>query len=136
MLFCGNYEVERLIVHPDNNVDETHYIEIAKDKDAPIFSVTYCCDDEWVWEFMYSKTNYEVVKYLIMASIVECNTIDELIDMLDEVFEVECEHMMFDGVEYECECECCDCCSEEEEEEDEYFECNGDCDNCKYYYED
>ena len=131
MIFCGNYEVENLVVHPNNNLNETHYIEITKDKDAPIFSVTYCCDDEWIWEFMYSNTNYEVVKYLIMDSIVVCNTMEELIDMLDEVFEEECYHMICEGVECECDC---DCCGEEEEEEDE-FECDGDCENCEYYFD-
>lgn len=137
MIFCGSYEVERLIVHPTNNVDEAHYIEIEKNKDAPIFSVTYCCDDEWIWEFMYSKTNYEVVKYLIMDSIVVCDTVEELIDMLDEVFAEECDHMICEGYEMECDgdCECCDCCGEEEEEED-YFECDGDCVNCEHFYED
>ena len=115
MIFCGNYEAEKLIVHPSNNFDETHYIELVQDKDAPIFSVTCCCNDEWIWEFVYSKTNYEVVKYLIMASIVECDTMDELIDMLDETFEEECYDMICDGVEY----------YEEEE-------CDGDCDHCIY----
>lgn len=129
MIFCGSYEVENLVVHPSNNLNEAHCIEITKYKDAPIFSVTYCCDDEWIWEFMYNKTNYEVVKYLIMDSIVECDTMEELIDMLDEVFEIECDHMICEGAEYDCEC-----CGEEEEEEN-YFECDGDCDNCEYYFE-
>lgn len=131
MIFCGNYETEKLIVHPSDDVNETHYIEIAKDKDAPIFRVTCCCDDEWIWEFMYSKTNYEVVKYLTMASIVECNTMADLIDMLDEVFETECDHMICEGIECDC-----DCCGEEEEEDDDDFECDGDCENCEYYFED
>ena len=129
MIFCGNYEVENLVVHPNNNLNEAHCIEITKYKDAPIFSVTYCCDDEWIWEFMYSKTNYEVVKYLIMDSIVVCDTMDELIDMLDEVFEEECDHMICEGVECEC-----DCCGEEEEEDDD-FECDGDCENCEYNFD-
>ena len=119
MILCGNYEAETILVHPSNDLSETHCIEITKDKDAPIFSVTYCCDDDWVWEFMYSKTNYEVVKYLIMASIVECDTMGELIEMLDETFEEECYDMICEGVEYY--------------EEDE--ECDGDCDHCMYNYE-
>ena len=131
MIFCGNYEVEKLVVHPSDDVHSAHYIEIAKDKDAPLFSVTCCCHYEWVWQFVYTKTNYEVVKYLTMASIVECDTMYELIDMLDEVYEEECGHMICEGIECEC-----DCCGEEEELEDEYeFECDGDCDNCTYNFE-
>lgn len=134
MIFCGNYESEKLIVHPRDDINSSHYIEITKDKDDPIFSVTCCCEEEWIWEFMYSKTNYEVVKYLIMASIVECDTMYELLEMLDETFYVECSHMICEGIECECDCDC-ECCGEEEEEDDDYFECDGDCENCEYYFE-
>ena len=133
MVLCGNYEVEHIIVHPSRNLNEAHCIEITKDKDAPIFSVTYCCDEDWIWEFVYTKTNYEVVKYLIMASIVECDTMRELIDMLDETFADECEHMICDGVEIECDgdCACCEFC----EEAEEVFECDGDCNHCEYNFD-
>lgn len=117
MILCGSYEAESIIVHPSNNPNEAHCIEIVKDNEEPIFRVTYCCNEDWVWEFLYTKTNYEVVKYLIIASIVECDTIDELIDMLDETFEEECYDMICDGVEYY---------------EDEEDECDGDCENCIY----
>ena len=111
MILCGNYEVESIIVHPSNNLNETHCIEITKDNDDPVFSVTCCCNEDWVWEFMYSKTNYEVVKYLIMASIVECDTMDELIEMLDDTFEEECYDMICEGVEYyDADEECDGCC--------------------------
>ena len=133
MIFCGNYETEKLVVHPIDDVNEAHYIEIAKDKDMPVFSVTCCCNDEWYWDFVYSKTNYEVVKYLTMASIVECDTMEELMDLLDEVYEEECYHMIYDEDEYECDYECC---GEEEEEDDDDFECDGDCANCECFYED
>lgn len=116
MILCGSISMERFVVHPDDSPHTSHYIEVTEDKDSAIFYVTNCCDDEWVWAFWYSKTNYEVVKFLIMDCIAECGTMDELIDALDEVFEEDCADMLFNEAELlEAECE---------------IDCGGDCDNC------
>lgn len=124
MTLCGSVSYERFIVHPDDAPCRSHYIEITEDKDSAIFYVTNCCDDEWVWEFWYSKTNYEVVKFLIMDCIAECSTMDELIDALDEVFEEDCADMLFNEAELQ----------EDEIDVDVEFEteieCDGDCENC------
>ena len=111
MIFCGNVNAERLIMHPDDNPHSSHYIDIVTDKDDPVFYVTCCCDEDWEWKFWYSKTNYEVVKYIIMDCIIASETMDELIDALDEIFEEEWKNILF---------------------EEDNWECNEDCENCGF----
>jgi hypothetical protein len=111
MVFCGVYEEENLVVHPMDDLDSSHYISIIKAKEEPIFYVTCCCDEDWIWEFEYTRSEYERIKYLIMDAICVCDTMDELMDTLTEDFESY--DMIFDNdtEEYECECD-------------------GDCENC------
>lgn len=116
MLLCGTYETEKIIVHPDDKPHESHWISIIKDKDEPRFYVTNCCKEDWVWDFWYSKTNYDIVKYLIMNCIMCSETMDELIDGLDEAFEECCEDILF----------------EEADLQEGEFECDGDCENCGF----
>lgn len=108
MYFCGKYEEESFLVHPMDDLDSTHFISIIKAKEEPIFSVTCCCDDEWVWDFWYSSSNYERVKWFIMDAIFNSETMDELIDVLDDAFAEYCEEMV--AYDDECDCDCdCDC---------------------------
>lgn len=112
MTLCGVYEIETIVVHPNDDPHSSHYIEIEMDKEDPIFYVTCCCDEDWGWAFWYSKSDYERVKYAIMDIIHECGTMEELMDVLDEIF-----------VEYFDEVLVC---------EDDEFECDGDCENCEF----
>ena len=116
MIYCGSYETETIVVHPSNDPHSSHYLEITISKNEPTFYVTCCCDDEWEWKFWYDKTNYEVVKYLIMDCIIACDTMRELIDTLDATFYDECAEIV---------------CEEAELQEGEW-ECDGDCDNCGF----
>ena len=65
-----------------------------------------------MWEFEYTRSDYERVKYLIMDAIGECSTMEELMDVLTENFEAY--HMVLandeDEYEYEDDCECDGCC--------------------------
>ena len=63
MTYCGSYEVERIVVHPDDDPHSSHYIDIVVDKHEPTFRVSCCCNEEWSWDFWYSKTNYEIIKF-------------------------------------------------------------------------
>lgn len=118
MMLCGVVESERIIVHPDNKPHESHWIEVAKDKDRPVFYVTYCCNNDWSWDFWYNKTNYDIVKHLVMDCIFDSTTMDELINELDNVFTECCSEIVF----YDN-----DTCEHARE-----FECDGDCDNCEF----
>ena len=118
MIFYSVENLERLYAHPSANLDERHWVDITMRGDVPTFAVTCCCDDEWVWEFWYSKRNYELVKHVIMGCMFECDDMDELINAMDDVFE-EC---FYDIV-----------VDEFEDDDDDEFVCNGDCENCGFY---
>ena len=117
MLYCRTYETEIIVVHPFNNPDESHFIEIEKDGSTPTFSVTCCCGEDWCWNFIYTKRNYDLIKYYIMDCIRECDDIDEVIDTLDEIFEenfmdIVCNFDEDDCAFADCDgnCDDCDCC--------------------------
>ena len=142
MLYCCSGNLERLFVHPDNNLEESHWIDIAMGTDTPTFAVTCCCNDDWVWTFAYDKTTYDLVKYAIMDCIMACETMDELIAALDDVFETEFSYIIIDTDELCCcggEEECFDDDDEDDDDDDEdfdpeyeeEFDCDGDCDACE-----
>lgn len=108
MVYHGTCAVERIMVHPMNELGETHFIELVKAADEPVFYVTCCCDEDWFYEFyMSNNSDYERIKHNIMESVFECETMEELLKTLSEVFE--------DGF--------ADILISEE--------CDGDCENCK-----
>ena len=122
MIYCSTGNLERVFFYPNDDSTETHWIDMEMSSCGSTFKVTYCCDEEWVWKFFYDKTNYEIVKYLIMDCIAVCDTMEELIDALDEIFEEDCADFV---------------CYEAELQEDEIeFECgcDGDCDDCKMIF--
>lgn len=113
MIYKGTYDVEIIEIVPMDDMSETHYIQMQKSRDDATFSVTCCCDEDFYYEFMYNKSDYERVKFNIMECIFECDTMEELLDTLSEVFE--------DGFE-----------PIEHDPEYEEFECDGDCENCEF----
>lgn len=121
MRLCGIENAERVYMHPNDDPHATHYIDIVTSDDRSTFYVTYCCDEEWIWEFEYTKTNYEIVKHIIMDCVFTNDTMEELIDDLDDVFFTECRDMFCEGIEIE---------------DDEYEEeCDGDCEHCDFVME-
>lgn len=116
MKICKTCNLERIVVHPNNAPHESHYIDIVMDAHEPVFYVNSCCDEEWEWVFWYSKTSYELVKYSIVDLIIACDTMEELIDSLDCIFEENCREITY---------------NEAELQEDEW-ECDGDCENCGF----
>ena len=118
MILCGFVNLERIMVHEDHDFETQHWIDLTMDKDEPIFYVTCCCNENWEWKFGYSKTMYERIKNIIVDCIFECDTVEELIDMLDEIFE----EIVY-GSDYE----------DVEEYEDDDDDCCGDCGRCRKY---
>jgi len=105
MVYQGTMVSESILV---NDLNETHFIELTKAADVPVFYVTCCCDENWFHAFsMRNSSDYERVKYNIMENVFESDTMEELLETLSEIFE--------DGFS--------DILIEEE--------CNGDCDHCK-----
>lgn len=117
MRLCSMYNIERIIIHPNDEPHTSHYIDLTVGGTDPTFAVTCYCDDEWIWEFIYSQTNYEMIKHIIMDIMVECDSMEELIEELDEVFETE----FMDIV-------CGD--FDDEDDADEDAPCDGDCEHC------
>ena len=112
MVYHGTDHIEVIQVHPMDNLNETHYISLAKPANSPTFYVTGCCDDSWCYEFfLNNNSDYERVKFNIMEAMFECDTMDELMTVLSEVFEDGFNDIMVEN--YGCDCENCDhCCAE------------------------
>ena len=106
MMYRGSSFVERIAFCPDGDPKSTHFIEMCKGDG--MFMVDFCCDPDWGYAFyMDSQSDYERVKFNIMESIFECESIEELLNTLSDIFE--------DGF--------ADILIEEE--------CDGDCENCE-----
>ena len=91
--------------------DDVHCIMITKSGEEPMFYVRCCCNEYWVWKFyMDNNSNYEMVKHVIMDTMLECDNMGEVLDALDECFE----DIFYDIiVDDECDCDgsCCENCN-------------------------
>ena len=114
MILCGFGNLERIMIHEADDLDSQHYIDLVMSKDESTFAVTCCCYDEWFYEFLYSKTDYERIKFNIVDSIFACDDMDELISVLDDIFQDGFEDIIIESSE------CLECC--------------GDCDKCNSEY--
>lgn len=107
MIYNGTNVTETIWFAPMHDDNDTHCIELTKASDEPVFYVTTCCDEEWMWAFyMDGMSNYEMVKHTIMDAAFECVNMCQLLNELDAIFE----ENFADIVAYdECECDgnCC-----------------------------
>ena len=107
-----NYEV---ILVDDGEEVISRYIGMTMLDDKPMFRVE-CDEYEPGWEYMfaYSKNNYENIKHVIVDAIYECDDMDEVLDVLSDIFESEfCDILMdCDG-----DCESCEFCDYDEYED-------------------
>ena len=85
MVYTGTGMAEFINVNDNGN----HYsIEMAKMPNDNTFAVICDYDENWGYEFyMENNSDYEKVKFNIMEAIFECESMDELIKELSEVFE-------------------------------------------------
>ena len=110
MVYRGTDIVEVIAVSPMNALDETHYINIIKSANEPTFYVTCCCDEDWMYEFyLESNADYERVKWNIMNTIFDCETIDELLNTLSEIFEDGFEDIIVNNCDCDGGCDHCNC---------------------------
>ena len=108
MVYYGTENTEYIIFHSEGNPEDVHSIAMTKSADTPTFSVKCCCNDMWEHEFyMDNNSDYERVKMSIMDVAFEAETMNELMDMLNEVFEDGFRELLVE------------------------HECNGNCDNCR-----
>ena len=109
MVYYGTHNTEGIVVHTVGDVDDVHVILLTKECDEAAFTVSACCYDDWEWKFILtSPAHYEMVKHVIMDAAFECEDMDELINLLDEIFENEFSEIVLWEDEYdECCCENC-----------------------------
>ena len=107
MIYCKTINVERIAVHPMDDVNNTQFIELTKYGDEPVFSVDVCDGEfQYFWEFdMSEPSDYERVKLCIFDMICNCNTMEELVYTLDVIFRDWFEEILIED-RYEC---CADC---------------------------
>jgi hypothetical protein len=110
MVYYGTYNTEGIVVHLEGDADDKHIIFLTKECNEATFTVSVCCYDDWEWKFsLTSPANYEMVKHMIMDAAFECEDMDELIRVLDEIFEEGFSKIVIN--EDECEERCCENCN-------------------------
>lgn len=103
MIYYGSNRTENIVMC-ESNGDDLHYVSLTMNLYEPKFCVTCCCNEEWIWEFYYtSMSDYEKVKICIIDALYECDSMYELMDLLDEAFL----EIFKDILVIEEECECC-----------------------------
>lgn len=108
MIYCQTINKECLVVHPLNNTNSTQFVELIKHGDVPIFAVWMEDEEcEFLWEFeMDTPSDYERVKLSVFDAICECDTMYELADALNAIFEND-----FADILIADECADCDGCN-------------------------
>ena len=120
MIYRQTINVERIALSPLDNVDSIQFVDLVKFGDVPTFAVSIANkENDWYWEFdMAEPSDYERVKMNLYDAIFECDTVEELGEALDAIFEDGFDEILLycnrNEEEYE-ECE-----MEEEWEEYEY----------------
>lgn len=103
MVYYGTETTDRILI------EDMHYITMTKLADIPAFVVRCCCDSDWEYEFYIdNNSDYERVKMMIMDAVSEADDMEDLMDMLSEVFEDGFDDIL---VRHECDgnCEHCTC---------------------------
>lgn len=122
MIYRNTINIERISLSPLDNINSTQFVELVKFGDVATFGVLA---NECFWEFdMSEPSDYERVKMNIYDAIFECDTMDELCEALNAIFEdgfatiliddEDNENDWVDNDDYEedgelPECDCCRC---------------------------
>ena len=85
MIYRNTINIERISLSPLDNINSTQFVELVKFGDVATFGVLA---NECFWEFdMSEPSDYERVKMNIYDAIFECDTMDELCEALNAIFE-------------------------------------------------
>ena len=109
MVYYATDLTETIYMHNENNCHDVHCISLTKSGETPTFYVTCCCNENWIWEFyMDNISNYEMVKHVIVDTIMECDDMREVLEELDAQFEE-----IFDDIVVwdDCDEDCCEKCN-------------------------
>lgn len=108
MVYYGTVKKEEIAFKLDDGTMDG--VLLIQSCNTPTFMVTTSHEDDgWGWEFwMEDPSVYEMTKHIVMDAVFECDDMDELMEMLDEIFEEDFMDFVVDD------------------------ECDGDCENCEY----
>ena len=111
MIYTGTYKSEKITFKSEDMMCEDYAVELCKDAEDGSFCVVIEGDGyDWIWEFATdSASDYERVKFTIMEIMFESESIDELVEALDDIFTDGFADILVDDECGEC-CGCCDCC--------------------------
>lgn len=85
MIYRNTINIERISLSPLDNINSTQFVELIKFGDVATFGVLA---NECYWEFdMSEPSDYERVKMNIYDAIFECDTMNELCEALNAIFE-------------------------------------------------
>lgn len=89
MIYCETINKECIAVRPLDDEKNTQYVNIVKYGDTPMFAVCMDIGDfELIWEFeMNCPSDYERVKMSVFDAIFVCETMTELAEAFDDIFE-------------------------------------------------
>ena len=110
MMYLCTDVTEEIYVHSKECNNDIHCITMTKSGEEPMFYVQCCCNEDWIWKFyMDNVSNYEMVKYVIMDTLLECDDMVKVLDELDAQFEA----IFDDIIAWDCECDecCCENCN-------------------------
>lgn len=118
MVYRGTDCTERINMSPMDRMNFTQWIEMRRFAASHELEVFLCDDygnrrEAWSWWFNLDKPmTYEQIKHNIMENMFECDTMDELAEVLGEVFEDGFGDVLMNDERDDCECDCdtCDCC--------------------------
>lgn len=120
MIYRQTINVERIVLSPLDDTNSRRFVELIKFGDIATFGVLLDdSENERFWEFeMLEPSDYERVKMNVFDAIFECDTMYELREALDAIFEDGFEDILI---------------KDEDEDEDYDDECDGDCCRCSKY---
>ena len=112
MVYYGTDTTEYIMFHAAGESDNKHFIAMTKRADMPVLTVSYCCNSEWRYDFwMENNSDYERIKFNIMETIFECEDMDALLVVLNEIFEDGFADILVKEDKCDCDgnCENCNC---------------------------
>lgn len=133
MIYRSTINIERIALSPLDNINSTQFVELVKFGDVATFGVFV--DEELYWEFdMSEPSNYERVKMSIYDAIFECETMEELGEALNAIFEGGFGEILIDDEYDEDEVEDDEDEDFDWEDEDDEPHINCGCQKCPYKY--
>lgn len=111
MVYRGTYFAEKITFSPEDEICSTYAVELCKGMEGNDFCVIVETDDyDYIWDFVTNdSSDYERVKFNIMDAMFNIETLDEFVEVLDNIFTDGFSDILVEDECNEC-CGCCNCC--------------------------